>query len=283
MCSLETLVVIPFPTGRGDGVRLPKSKALAVSAAVVTMVGATAFTLHTGSGTDKVQDNGQRKVDRASIGNPSTLTGDVHTNHDEWITFVRTVNPVERQQGTDEEHPFQVSATKTQDIPFQTIRQRTDRLYQGQHRVLTYGVKGLLQIQTSCVYQGHTAIRHTTLRRVVKQPVNEVIEVGTAKRPIVLSGRGDSSIVALKSLTVLATAYVSGGRTATGVPAQPGVIAVDPRVIPLGTKLYIPGIGVVRAEDTGGAIIGDHIDICMATQAQADAWGARTIRIYEIQ
>jgi len=58
-----------------------------------------------------------------------------------------------------------------------------------------------------------------------------------------------------------------------------GIVAVDPRVIPLGTRLYIPGYGEGVAADTGGAIIGNRIDLWMPTSTQAFAWGRRTVTI----
>ncbi|KPV43224.1 ubiquitin-like domain-containing protein [Alicyclobacillus ferrooxydans] len=174
------------------------------------------------------------------------------------------------------------TSVKTEAIQFQTIRRRTSSLYVGQQSVLTHGVKGSEAITTTTVLRDGKAIRTTTTTRVVRKPVNEVIEVGTRPHVQHLSARGVGSFVILRQFTVVATAYVAGGVTATGVPAQPGVIAVDPSVIPLGTKLYIPGIGIVRAEDTGSAIQGYRIDICVSSIGLADSWGARTITIYEV-
>ena len=54
-------------------------------------------------------------------------------------------------------------------------------------------------------------------------------------------------------MTVLATAYCLTGTTATGLPVGPGIVAVDPTVIPLGTRMTIPGYGEGVAADTGGA------------------------------
>lgn len=81
------------------------------------------------------------------------------------------------------------------------------------------------------------------------------------------------------TLTVSSTGYSIRGRTATGIPTGPGVVAVDPSVIPLGTRLTIPGYGVAIAADTGGAVRGHTIDIWFPTQAQALRWGRRTITI----
>ncbi|MCL6516151.1 3D domain-containing protein [Alicyclobacillus sp.] len=174
-------------------------------------------------------------------------------------------------------------SVKQQTISFQTIRQRTDSLYEGQQKVLTHGVEGLLEETTTDTYvDGHRA-GQTVERRVVRQPVNEVILVGTKPRPFTLSARGVGSLVIRRSLTVVATAYAAGGRTSSGQPAAPGVVAVDPRVIPLGTKLYIPGVGVVTAADTGGSVRGNRIDICVGSEAQAERWGVRTITVYEIE
>jgi 3D (Asp-Asp-Asp) domain-containing protein len=81
------------------------------------------------------------------------------------------------------------------------------------------------------------------------------------------------------TLTVTATGYSINGRTATGAPTGWGVVAVDPSVIPLGTRLSIPGYGSGVAADTGGAIQGATIDLWFPTVAQANAWGRRTVTI----
>lgn len=80
-------------------------------------------------------------------------------------------------------------------------------------------------------------------------------------------------------LTVSATGYALSGTTATGLPVGWGIVAVDPSVIPLGTKMTIPGYGEAVAADTGGAIIGTTIDLWFPTVAQANAWGRRTVTI----
>ncbi|SFU89378.1 ubiquitin-like domain-containing protein [Alicyclobacillus macrosporangiidus] len=174
-------------------------------------------------------------------------------------------------------------SVKQKTISFQTIRQRSESLYQGEQRVLTRGVEGWVEEKTIDTYvDGHKA-GQTVQRRVVRQPVNEVILVGTKPRAYTLSARGVSSLVIRRSLTVVATAYAAGGQTYTGRAAQPGVVAVDPHVIPLGTRLYIPGVGVVTAADTGGSVRGNRIDICVANEAAAARWGVRTITVYEIE
>ena len=80
-------------------------------------------------------------------------------------------------------------------------------------------------------------------------------------------------------LTVTATGYALKGRTATGVSVGYGIVAVDPGVIPLGTKMTIPGYGQGVAADTGGAVVGARIDLWFPTRAEALAWGTRTVSI----
>jgi cystine transport system substrate-binding protein len=82
-----------------------------------------------------------------------------------------------------------------------------------------------------------------------------------------------------RALTVVATGYSIHGRTATGVPTGWGVAAVDPAVIPLGTRFDVPGYGVAVAADTGGAVQGATIDLWFPTLGQALAWGRRTVTI----
>lgn len=82
-----------------------------------------------------------------------------------------------------------------------------------------------------------------------------------------------------RTLTVTATGYSLKGRTATGVSVGYGIVAVDPSVIPLGTKMTIPGYGEGVAADTGGAVAGARIDVWFPTRAEALAWGTRTVSI----
>jgi 3D (Asp-Asp-Asp) domain-containing protein len=80
-------------------------------------------------------------------------------------------------------------------------------------------------------------------------------------------------------LTVSSTGYSLQGRTSTGIPVGWGVIAVDPSVIPLGTRVTVPGYGEAVAADTGSAVRGATIDLWFPSLAQARAWGRRTVTI----
>jgi 3D (Asp-Asp-Asp) domain-containing protein len=88
-----------------------------------------------------------------------------------------------------------------------------------------------------------------------------------------------ASPAAAGTLTVTATGYSLVGATATGLPVGWGVVAVDPAVIPLGTRMTIPGYGEGVAADTGGAVQGATIDLWFLTDAQALAWGRRLVTI----
>jgi len=81
-----------------------------------------------------------------------------------------------------------------------------------------------------------------------------------------------------RQLVVSATCYDLPGRTATGMPVGPGVVAVDPSVIPLGSRMSVPGYGNGVAADTGSGIKGATIDLWM-TPSQCAAWGRRTVTI----
>ena len=86
-------------------------------------------------------------------------------------------------------------------------------------------------------------------------------------------------IVGARSVTVTVTGYSLPGHTSTGLPVGPGIVAVDPAVIPLGSRLTIPGYGEGVAADTGSAITGYTIDLWFPTLADALAWGRRTVTI----
>ena len=82
-----------------------------------------------------------------------------------------------------------------------------------------------------------------------------------------------------QTMTVSSTGYALRGRTASGLPTGWGIVAVDPSVIPLGTRMTIPGYGEGVAADTGGAVRGATIDLWFPTLAQALAWGRKTVTI----
>ena len=73
------------------------------------------------------------------------------------------------------------------------------------------------------------------------------------------------------------------GQTASGMKPQVGVVAVDPKVIPLGTKLYVEGYGEAIAGDTGGAIKGNRIDLFMPTRSEASRFGRRVVRVRVVE
>ena len=85
-----------------------------------------------------------------------------------------------------------------------------------------------------------------------------------------------------------ATAYLptdgsAEGLTAMGIPATYGIVAVDPDVIPLGSRGYIPGYGEAIAADTGGAIYGYRIDLCMESYDEAMDFGRRNVTVFVLK
>lgn len=115
---------------------------------------------------------------------------------------------------------------------------------------------------------------------VVDAGENKVVRRGTAQSVKTPQGFKRYS----KKLICEATAYYEpGGYTASGTRTRYGAIATDPRYIPLGTKMYIPGYGLCVAEDTGGAIKGNIIDLYMLSVAQCYQWGRRNVEVYILE
>lgn len=87
-----------------------------------------------------------------------------------------------------------------------------------------------------------------------------------------------------KTMIMEATAYCTGcdgvgTKTASGTRIRQGVVAVDPKMIKLGTWLYIEGYGFAQALDTGGAIKGNRIDLFMESCSEAKKWGRRKVKV----
>lgn len=112
----------------------------------------------------------------------------------------------------------------------------------------------------------------------------DYIEDAAIEEQIVETSKGyNGDYVAV--MTMEATAYLptdgsAEGITAMGIPATYGVVAVDPRIIPLGSRVYIPGYGEAIAADTGGAIRGYKIDLCMESYSECMNFGRRNVTVY---
>jgi len=171
-------------------------------------------------------------------------------------------------------------------IPHRVERRDDENLPYGLTRVLRRGQPGLQEVTYRVKYaDGEMVSREPVAYRVVREPVAELVAVGRASS----ISRGGQVIRFERAMEVTATAYYPGpescgpnatGYTYTGVKAGRGIVAVDPRVIPLGTRLYIEGYGFGLAADIGGAIKGNKIDLCYDTLAEAWKWGKRRVIVY---
>ena len=160
-------------------------------------------------------------------------------------------------------------------------------LMPGQRRVIDPGMPGITWVTERITYWNDVPVgRQTLSRQVVRSAKPGVALIGTPRTLAELRAALPGHRVATE-MTMVATAYTADsatayptGRTATGMLAREGVVAVDPRVIPLGTTLFVPGYGVAIAADTGGAIIGNRIDLCMDRYGDAMNFGRQTVRVY---
>jgi 3D (Asp-Asp-Asp) domain-containing protein len=165
---------------------------------------------------------------------------------------------------------------EVKEIPFETKEEKDDQLYKGEKKVVQEGKKGYEIYQITALYKNGQPVMKDGEPVMVKkliekvEPVTELVKIGTKDK--------ESNII--KIMTVEATGYTpTGNRTATGTWPHHGTIAVDPNVIPLGTKMYVPGYGCGVAEDTGGAVKGKIIDLLFETEQEAIQWGRRTVTI----
>lgn len=160
---------------------------------------------------------------------------------------------------------------KTEYVDVQTIPRGTEKT---QRR----GVQGKETVEYSVTYvNGVETSREKIREYTTSYPVSAVIYRGVGGTVNI----GGKSVSFSYYIDCDSTFYYSGGITASGLPADENVVAVDPRVIPLGTDLYIPGIGKRIAADTGGAIKGHIVDICFDRDNPLTAtYGRRGVRVY---
>jgi uncharacterized protein YabE (DUF348 family) len=170
------------------------------------------------------------------------------------------------------------------------IEKKTDSsLLKGKEKVVTTGKKGAVERTFEVVKENGQVVSKTLQKeKVVKEPSKQVVAVGTKVITASVSRNNSSAPSNGKEFYVTATAYTANcsgcsGITATGLnlKANPSskVIAVDPSVIPLGSKVWVEGYGYAIAADTGGAIKGNKIDVFVSSKSQAASWGRKKVRI----
>ena len=186
-------------------------------------------------------------------------------------------------------------------IPFETEYQETNLLDEGVEVILTAGVDGQKLCTAEVTYiDGEESSRELLTEEVISEPVTQIVAIGTgkvkggSKMPIIgdgviITGSGDVLTYTHRD-TFKATAYCrtdEGGEwTSTGTRTRVGAIAVDPKVIPYGTRMFIVTkdgsyiYGVATAEDCGGAIKGKRLDLFYETDAECRRFGIRNCDVY---
>ncbi|WP_068986580.1 MULTISPECIES: G5 and 3D domain-containing protein [Lysinibacillus] len=176
-------------------------------------------------------------------------------------------------------------------LDFAIEKKQDASLQKGKQKVVTAGQEGVITRTYEVVKEnGKVVAKNLQSEKVVKEPKKQVVAVGT--KSVVASAatvsRGSKEPASGKEFYVTATAYTPycngcSGTSATGINLRSSsglkVIAVDPSVIKLGSKVWVEGYGTAIAGDTGGAIKGNKIDILVQTEAQASNWGVRKVRI----
>ncbi|NLF44859.1 MAG: DUF348 domain-containing protein [Syntrophomonadaceae bacterium] len=185
---------------------------------------------------------------------------------------------------TQPDQNIEVIRVSTEQVEIeQTIQCGVERtidnnLEKGLTRTVQNGRDGLSRDTIKVVYHNGTEVQREIIdSKVIAEPVNRVIAMGN----ITNVSRSGSSLNFREARYMVASAYTyTGNRTATGQQPAVGLVAVDPRVIPLGTSLYIEGYGYAKAADTGGSIRGDRLDLFMEDRTQCLNWGRRTVKVY---
>ena len=168
----------------------------------------------------------------------------------------------------------------------------------GESQVIQEGIDGFAQTLWKVYYHdGVEVYREVLYDGFIIEPIPQITEVGTRGRPITNRLFRDTpraqGFSYTRSFVAEATAYdptIRGNRpqaiTATGQVARRGIVATDPRVIPMGTRMYITSTdgtwsyGFAVAGDTGGAIRGYKVDLFMCSRAEALQFGRRNVKIY---
>ncbi len=182
-------------------------------------------------------------------------------------------------------------------VPYKVVTKNNDRIDKGKQLVVQNGKEGVREKLFKVIMEdGKQVVKELVKDSIAVAPVNKIIENGTVLN--FKTSRGEV-VRYKKQITMKATAYTASysdtgknpgdagfGITYTGRKVKKGIVAVDPKVIPLGTRLYIEGVGQTAdygfavAADIGGAVKGNIIDLYFESSEDVRKWGRKTVKVY---
>ena len=189
--------------------------------------------------------------------------------------------------------------TKTETLKYKTVKKQVTSLAAGKTKIVKTGANGKQEVTYKVKYvDGKRTSQKAVARKVIEKATDRVVNVG--RKPASYSSSYTANEVSKgyfidsagkkvayrRSYTGQSTAYTASetgsNRTASGMTAAVGRVAVDPRKIPYGTKLYITGYGYCVAADTGGFVYNSStiVDLYMNTYSECISWGRRTVTMY---
>ncbi|CAH0213851.1 MULTISPECIES: G5 and 3D domain-containing protein [Peribacillus] len=199
----------------------------------------------------------------------------------EKVEAENTVNVVRIEKVTD---------VVEEPVDFAVITKKDDSLSKGKEKIVKEGKDGLISKKYKVIKENGKEVKRELLsEKVVNKKQDKVVTVGT-RTTVAQASRGVTNVSSSsgKEIYVSSTAYTASckgcsGVTSTGVnlKSNPGakIIAVDPNVIPLGSKVYVDGYGYAVAADKGGAIKGNRIDVFFSSKNDAYRWGVKRVKI----
>ncbi|HHQ0769896.1 TPA: ubiquitin-like domain-containing protein [Listeria innocua] len=184
---------------------------------------------------------------------------------------------------------------KNEQIKFETVYKEDDSLNKGVEKVVQEGKNGEKVVEYNVTFENDKETKRDVIKEnVTSEKTDKVVVRGTKEKAKVSQTANASSSKATtsnassapsggKTYRMESTAYSGGGMTAYGInlSANPGmkVIAVDPNVIPLGSKVWVEGYGEAIAGDTGGVIKGNIVDVYFPNESQCYSWGRRMVTV----
>lgn len=172
-------------------------------------------------------------------------------------------------------------------VDYKTITRKDHSLPKGKEKVIQAGEKGKIKKEFEVTLENGKEVKRTLRKeKKMKESKDRIVAVGTKR--VVKNVSRSAAKTSGKTMYMLSTAYTANcsgcsGITATGINLKKNpnikVIAVDPNVIPLGTKVYVEGYGYAIAADTGSSIRGNKIDVFMPTKSKANAWGRKHVKV----